>query len=130
MQVGVVWDFNGLNYRDQIDKTRFEVLIPSDGSITSGYTTIINKYAKHPNAAKLAREYIFSDAGQINLARGYARPIRAEHLTLPDDVKAKLLPAEQYKNAHPIADPAAWEQSASAAAPVAGKRHYVYAAVS
>ena len=35
----------------------------------SGYTTIINKYAKHPNAAKLAREYIFSDAGQINLAR-------------------------------------------------------------
>ncbi|WP_268606883.1 ABC transporter substrate-binding protein, partial [Escherichia coli] len=93
---------------------RFEVLIPSDGSITSGYTTIINKYAKHPNAAKLAREYIFSDAGQINLARGYARPIRAEHLTLPDDVKAKLLPAEQYKNAHPIADPAAWEQSAKA----------------
>ena len=110
----MVWDFNGLNYRDQIDKTRFEVLIPSDGSITSGYTTIINKYAKHPNAAKLAREYIFSDAGQINLARGYARPIRAEHLTLPDDVKAKLLPAEQYKNARPIADPAAWEQSAKA----------------
>ncbi|GAA3609955.1 extracellular solute-binding protein [Gibbsiella greigii] len=112
VQVGVVWDFNGLNYRDQIDPTRFEVLIPSDGTITSGYTTIINKYAKHPNAAKLAREYIFSDAGQINLARGYARPIRAEHLTLPDDVKAKLLPAEQYKNAHPIADPAAWEKSA------------------
>ena len=27
VQVGVVWDFNGLNYRDQIDKTRFEVLI-------------------------------------------------------------------------------------------------------
>ncbi|MGJ5871792.1 ABC transporter substrate-binding protein, partial [Serratia sp. B501] len=25
-----------------------------------------------------------------------------------------LLPAEQYKNAHPIADPAAWEQSAKA----------------
>lgn len=112
VQVGVVWDFNGLNYRDQIDPTRFEVLIPSDGTITSGYTTIINKYAKHPNAAKLTREYIFSDAGQINLARGYARPIRAEHLTLPDDVKAKLLPAEQYKNAHPIADPAAWEKSA------------------
>jgi len=71
VQVGVVWDFNGLNYRDQIDKTRFEVLIPSDGTITSGYTTIINKFAKHPNAAKLAREYIFSDAGQINLARGF-----------------------------------------------------------
>jgi len=112
VQVGVVWDFNGLNYRDQIDKTRFEVLIPSDGTITSGYTTIINKFAKHPNAAKLAREYIFSDAGQINLARGYARPIRADKITLPDDVKAKLLPASEYKNAHPIADPEAWDKSA------------------
>jgi putative spermidine/putrescine transport system substrate-binding protein len=112
VQVGIVWDFNGLNYRDQIDKTRFDVLIPSDGSITSGYSTIINKFAKHPNAAKLAREYIFSDAGQINLARGYARPIRAEHLNLPEDVKAKLLPANQYANAHPIADPAAWDKSA------------------
>lgn len=112
IQVAVVWDFNGLNYRDQIDRNRFEVVIPSDGSITSGYTTIINKYAQHPNAAKLAREYIFSDAGQINLARGYARPIRAEHLTLPQDVQAKLLPAAAYKNAHPVADPAAWDKAA------------------
>ncbi|MGE9551388.1 ABC transporter substrate-binding protein [Erwinia amylovora] len=111
IQVAVVWDFNGLNYRDQIDKSKFEVVIPSDGSITSGYTTIINKYAKHPNAAKLAREYIFSDAGQINLARGYARPIRAEHLTLPADVQAKLLPNSEYKNAHPIADPEAWDKA-------------------
>jgi len=111
VQVGVVWDFNGLNYRDQIDKTRFDVVIPSDGSITSGYSTIINKYGKHPNAAKWAREYIFSDAGQINLARGYARPIRAEHLTLPDDVKAKLQPNSEYANAHPIADPEAWNKS-------------------
>ncbi|MEG3132758.1 ABC transporter substrate-binding protein [Rouxiella sp. T17] len=112
VQVGIVWDFNGLNYRDQIDKNRFDVVIPTDGSITSGYTTIINKYGKHPNAAKLAREYIFSDAGQINLAKGYARPIRAEHLTLPDDVKAKLLPNSEYANAHPIADPEAWANNA------------------
>ncbi|AHG18651.1 ABC transporter substrate-binding protein [Chania multitudinisentens RB-25] len=112
IQLGIIWDFNALNYRDQIDRTRYDVLIPSDGSITSGYTTIINKYGKHPEAAKFAREYIFSDAGQINLARGYARPIRAEHIALPDDVKAKLLPASQYVNAHPIADPAAWEKSA------------------
>ncbi|WP_284603775.1 ABC transporter substrate-binding protein [Dickeya dadantii] len=114
VQVGVVWDFNGLNYRDKINKDRFEVLIPSDGSVISGYTTIINKYARHPNAAKLAREYIFSDAGQINLARGYARPIRALHITLPDDVKAKLLPQEQYKNAHPIADAEAWDKTVKA----------------
>jgi putative spermidine/putrescine transport system substrate-binding protein len=109
IEVGVVWDFNGLNYRDQIDPKRFDVVIPSDGSVISGYTTIINKYAKHPNAAKFAREYIFSDAGQINLARGYARPIRAEHLTLPADVQAKLLPNSEYAHVRPIQDPAAWE---------------------
>lgn len=111
VEVGIVWDFNGLSYRDQIDPSRFEVLIPSDGSVISGYTTIINKYAKNPNAAKLAREYIFSDAGQINLAKGNARPIRAEHLTLPADVQAKLLPNEQYAKAQPIKDPKAWEET-------------------
>ncbi len=95
--MGLVWDFNGLGYRDKVGKDRYEVLIPADGSVISGYTTIINKYAKHPNAAKLAREFILSDKGQINLAKGYARPIRIDHITLPDDIKAKLLPSEQYK---------------------------------
>ncbi|MGE8498828.1 MAG: ABC transporter substrate-binding protein [Pseudomonas sp.] len=114
VEVGVVWDFNGLSYRDQIDPNRFEVLIPSDGSVISGYTTIINKYAKNPNAAKLTREYILSDAGQINLAKGNARPIRAEHLTLPADVQAKLLPNEQYAKVQPIKDAAAWEATSKA----------------
>ncbi|MBA1273733.1 ABC transporter substrate-binding protein [Stutzerimonas azotifigens] len=114
VEVGVVWDFNGLSYRDQIDPNRFEVLIPSDGSVISGYTTIINKWAKHPNAAKLAREYILSDAGQINLAKGNARPIRAEHLTLPAEVQAKLLPNEQYAKVKPIEDSAAWEATSKA----------------
>ncbi|MDL5591725.1 ABC transporter substrate-binding protein [Bacillus subtilis] len=114
VEVGIVWDFNGLSYRDQIDPSRFEVLIPSDGSVISGYTTIINKYAKNPNAAKLAREYIFSDAGQINLAKGNARPIRAEHLTLPAEVQAKLLPNEQYAKVQPIKDAKAWEATSKA----------------
>ncbi|MBD8493732.1 extracellular solute-binding protein [Pseudomonas syringae] len=115
VEVGVVWDFNGLSYKAKMAKPDdFVVLIPSDGSVISGYTTIINKYAKHPNAAKLAREYIFSDAGQINLARGNARPIRAEHVTLPDDVKAKLLPNEQYKHVTPIKNADAWEKTAKA----------------
>jgi len=114
VEVGVVWDFNGLSYRDQIDPSRFEVLIPSDGSVISGYTTIINKYAKNPNAAKLAREYILSDAGQINLAKGNARPIRAEHLSLPAEVQAKLLPNAQYAKVQPIKDAKAWEATSKA----------------
>ncbi|OOV96315.1 ABC transporter substrate-binding protein [Pseudomonas sp. MF4836] len=112
VEVGVVWDFNGLSYRNKmVNKDDYIVMIPSDGSVISGYTTIINKYAKHPNAAKLAREYIFSDAGQTNLARGNARPIRAEHLTLPAEVQANLLPNDQYKHVTPIKDPDAWEKT-------------------
>jgi putative spermidine/putrescine transport system substrate-binding protein len=110
--VFVMWDFNALAYRDKIpNKADYTVLIPSDGSVTSGYTTIINAHAPHPNAARLAREYIFSDAGQLNLARGYARPARFDHLKLPADLQARLLPGSQYKAARPIRN-AAWTESA------------------
>lgn len=114
IEVAVVWDFNGLNYRDQIDHNRFDVVIPSDGSVISGYTTIINKFGKNPNAAKLAREFILSDKGQQNLARGYARPIRIDHVQIPADAQKKLLPQEQYKNAHPVKNASVWEASAKA----------------
>lgn len=111
IEVAVVWDFNGLNYRDQIDSNRFEVTIPSDGSVMSGYTTVINKNAPNPNAAKLAREYILSDKGQINLAKGYARPIRTT-VTLPEEVQAKLLPNEAYENVKAVEDHEAWDETA------------------
>jgi putative spermidine/putrescine transport system substrate-binding protein len=111
IDVAVVWDFNALNYRDQIDKERFEVTIPKEASVTSGYATVINKHAKHPHAAMLTREYILSDEGQANLARGYARPIR-ENVELPDDAKGKLLPQEMYENAKPVEDFQAWEETA------------------
>ena len=97
--VGFNWDYNALNYRAQIVENnpdaKFSVSIPSDGSVQSGYATIINANAPHPAAACLAREYILSDEGQINLARGYATPIRSS-VVLPDDVKALRLPDEQY----------------------------------
>ena len=111
IQVGLMWDFNALNYRDKVGGGRFIVQIPQDGTVTSGYTTIINKFAKHPNAAKLAREFIFSDAGQNNLAEGYARPIRVDHITLSDSAKKKLLPSSQYAKARPV-DPQAWTEGA------------------
>lgn len=111
VEVAVLWDFNSLSYRDQIDPKRFDVVIPSDGSVVAGYTTIINKYSKHPNAAKLAREYIFSDAGQINLAKGYARPIRS-NVKLPAELQAKMIPAAQYAVAKPVQDFDAWTAAA------------------
>ena len=97
--VGLNWDYNSLNYRAQIlqnnPDAKFTVSIPTDGSVQSGYATIINVNAPHPAAACLAREYILSDEGQINLARGYATPIRSS-VELPENVKALRLPDEQY----------------------------------
>jgi putative spermidine/putrescine transport system substrate-binding protein len=108
--VFVMWDFNALSYRDKIPNAAdYEILIPSDGSVTSGYTTIINRNAPHPNAAMLAREYIFSDAGQLQLARGNARPIRADSLALPDDVRRKLVDGRQYAKARAVR-PAIWTE--------------------
>jgi len=106
--VFILWDFNALSYRDKIPNAAdYEILIPSDGSVTSGYTTILNKNAPHPNASMLAREYIFSDAGQTQLARGNARPIRADSLALPDDVRKKLIDGRQYAKARAVR-PAIW----------------------
>ena len=58
----------------------------------------------------LAREYILSDVGQENLAKGYARPIR-DKVQLPQEVQKLLLPAEMYKNAQPVKDQKKWEET-------------------
>jgi len=108
--VAVMWDFNALNYRHLIDESRYEVTIPSEGSVMSGYSQIINKNAPHPNAARLARDYILSDEGQTNLAKGYARPIRT-NVKLPDSVKEKLLPDSAYKNIYHVKDNEVWNKT-------------------
>ncbi|HVJ33198.1 MAG TPA: extracellular solute-binding protein [Terriglobia bacterium] len=102
VQVGIVWDFNALSWRDTVGRDKWDVIIPADGSVTSGYTTVINPYAKHPALAKLTREFVFSDEGQIAFANGYARPIRIDQITLPAETAAKVLPSSQYAKARPI----------------------------
>ncbi|SEL07898.1 putative spermidine/putrescine transport system substrate-binding protein [Carnobacterium iners] len=116
IEVGIYWDFNALNYADSIEASNpdaaFLVTIPQDGTVQSGYATIINAYAPHPHAAALAREYILSDEGQINLAKGYARPIR-ESVKLPADVQEKLIVTDQYGAAQSIKDTTAWDKAAA-----------------
>lgn len=111
VEVAFLWDFNALNYADQIDRDRFEITILDEGAVMSGYATIINKYANNPYAAMLSREYILSDEGQENLAKGYARPIR--NVELSDDVKEKLLDDSEYTNVKTISDYEAWEKTAA-----------------
>lgn len=109
-QVVPMWDFNALALQEELGEDRFQVVIPQDGAAMSGYTTILNRYSQNPHAAALAREYILSDEGQNNLARGYARPIR--DVELDDDAAAALLPDSEYSDAvvHPVEDSAAWDE--------------------
>ncbi|WP_281165447.1 ABC transporter substrate-binding protein [Liquorilactobacillus sicerae] len=110
IQVAVMWDFNALNYADQINSKRYKITVPTDGTIRSGYAEVINKNAAHPYAAKLARSYILSDKGQINLAKGYARPIRT-NVKLPKSVKNKLLPSSDYKKIFHVKNNNTWNKA-------------------
>lgn len=109
--VAFLWDYNALGYREQFitnnPNANFEVNIPQEASIQSGYATVINAYTKRPYAAALTREYILSDQGQINLAKGFAKPIRSD-VALPADVASKMIPNDQYANARMIGDRDAW----------------------
>ncbi|NWJ95531.1 MAG: ABC transporter substrate-binding protein [Chloroflexi bacterium] len=93
--IAILWDYLGLGYRDQVAKDQpLQVIIPSDGSVAGPYVAVINKYSARPAAARALNEWIFSDAGQISYAKGYARPIRK--VKLPDDVASKMLPDSAY----------------------------------
>lgn len=129
IEVAIVWDFVGIGYREQIKENNpnsdFELCIPEEGSVQSGYTTIINTYTQRPHAAALTREYILSDEGQVNLAKGYAKTVRK--VELPEDLKIKMIPDEQYKSVRMVKDPKAWEDTVAQLASVWNEDVMAYA---
>lgn len=107
VQLGVTWSYNALTYRNETPNYKFTVGVPSDGSILSGYASVINFYAPHPYAAALAREFIFSDEGQINLAKAGAIPTRTD-IVIPQDIQDATLQQAAYANSIPVKDAAAY----------------------
>ena len=98
VQCGVSWSWNVLTYRDETPNYNLTVCIPSDGSVMTGYASVISKNSDTPFAAALAREYIFSDAGQINLAKSGALPTRTD-VVIPEEYA--FFAPETYANAVP-----------------------------
>ncbi|MDR0720159.1 MAG: extracellular solute-binding protein [Treponema sp.] len=90
-------------YNAQSPNVHIEVTIPQDGAITTGYCLVFNKTAPHPYATALTIEYLLSDEGQIDRARGFARPIR--EVKLPSEFQSRMLDSRLYKNAITINDP-------------------------
>ena len=103
VECGVSWSYNVLGYRDSTPNYNLTVGIPTDGALLVGYASVISKNADNPFAAALAREFIFSDEGQINLAKSGAVPTRTD-VTIPQDVIAKTFDPSTYANAVGISD--------------------------
>jgi putative spermidine/putrescine transport system substrate-binding protein len=101
--IGVGWDYLGLAWRDTVseDGVTLEVVIPEDGSTVGPYVSIINKWAPHPNAARLMRNFILSPEGQTIYARGYATPILPS-VEIPPDIQERRPPPEAYAAVRPI----------------------------
>jgi len=118
-KIAVLWDYNSLPMRDDLASKSpavpIEVVIPSDGTTQAPYCHIINKYAAHPNAAKLFREYILTDEAQVLQAQKYARPL-VKGVTIPADLAAKFPPEAEYGAVKPIQD---WKAAADAIARLA-----------
>lgn len=96
--VNIMWDFQAFPWKKDIPELNIQV--PQDGSTFGPYATVINKYTKRPNAAKLWIETVLSDEGQVAFAKAGARPIRK--VKLPKDIEDGLLPEAQYDAAKPI----------------------------
>jgi len=105
--IAIGWDYLGLAFRDAlVGQATLEVVIPEDGGTVGPYVSIINKWAPNPFNARLMRNFILSEEGQLIYAKGYATPILAG-IELPADLVAKRPSAEAYATATPINDWAA-----------------------
>ncbi len=98
------WDYNALADKASLaGNPEIEVVIPKDGALAGVYIQAISAYAPHPNAAKLWMEYLYSDEGQLIWLKGGCHPIRYNDLAkrgvIPEEIAAKLPPAELYANA-------------------------------
>ncbi len=103
---GVIWSYNAYSYAGKlVEAKNYNVKygIPSDGAILSGYASVINANTTTPFAAALAREYIFSDEGQINLAKSGAIPTRT-NVVIPEEVTSATFDPATYAHAVGFAD--------------------------
>lgn len=111
--VAFVWDFVGMGYKETLEENNpdaeFEVTVPTEGTVQTGYSTIINAYTTRPYAAAITREYILSDEGQLNFVKGHARPIR--DIEIPVEYEGYLAEIDESTPVYQIEDDEAWEKT-------------------
>lgn len=97
----IQYDFLALaNQKNFANEVPLEIVFPKEGSIYAPGALILNKTAPHPNLAMLFADFVSSDEGQLEFAKGGAMPIRyiEGNLAIPDEIKPMLLPESFYGN--------------------------------
>src|SRR5439155_12359938 len=87
---------------------KIQTIVPTDSTLIAPSAIMLNKYTKRPNTARAFADFLTSDEGQLLFVEQHAHPIRylAGNLTVPANIKDKLLPDDQYKPAKSVKD---WE---------------------
>jgi putative spermidine/putrescine transport system substrate-binding protein len=102
--IAIRYDFNNATWFDDLeeDSVNYELVIPSDGSVVSPSTLMLNRYeTAHADFGKMFMGWVLTDEAQGIFARYGSRPIRSvvgeNPLVLPDEVKGNWLPDEDYE---------------------------------
>ena len=85
---------------------KIQTIVPTDSTLIAPSAIMLNKYTKRPNTARAFADYLTSDEGQLLFVEQHAHPIRylAGNLSVPPNLKDKLLPDDQYKSAKSVKD--------------------------
>ncbi|MCV7229029.1 ABC transporter substrate-binding protein [Mycolicibacterium komossense] len=92
-QTPVVIDWDYLNSAETKKIPTWKVFVPSNALVGAYYFQAINKDGRHPAAARLWQEFLFSDEGQNLYLKGLARPVRADAMTTADTIDKTALGA-------------------------------------
>lgn len=97
-EAGIIinFDYNLLKWKEENPNIPSVIVIPEDGTISSGGGVIIAKNAPHPYTARLFMEYLLR-YGQKLYAKGFVSPM-IPIIEIPDEVKEKFPPKEAYSN--------------------------------
>lgn len=72
--VGTVTDFR--TYADMAEDRPIELVLPEEGAVATPGAMGINVDAKHPNAARLFANFLYSDAAMEQYASNFTYPVR------------------------------------------------------
>ena len=94
------YDFNAMRAQFT-DRAPVRFVLPKEGTISFPYIMGLVANGPNPENGKRVLDFTLSDEGQRIWANAFLRPARSR-VSLPAEVAARFLPAEEYARAQPI----------------------------